>query len=105
MILEVHRHTLDEGLLADHVAQHLEDTSTLGVGDGVKDLLNRVLVGALHLDGVGGAERVEREGAAKVLADEGGVNLPRGLDLLSREEYVRILQAESSAVSCSPPES
>lgn len=81
MILEVHRHTLNKSLLSNHVAEHLEDTSALGVGDGVEDLLDRVLVGAVHLDGVGGAERVEREGAAEVFADEGGVDLPRGLDL------------------------
>jgi len=81
VVLEVHGHALKEGLLPDHVAQHFEDAGALGVGDGVKDLLDRVLVGAGHFDGVRGAERVEREGAAEVLADEGGVDLPRGFDL------------------------
>ena len=72
MLLEIDRDALEEDVLADHVGEHAEHTGALGVGDGVKHLVDGVLdVLALqrHLDGVAGALAVEVERAVEVLEE------------------------------------
>jgi hypothetical protein len=79
--LEVVRDTLQEALLTDVVHDHLQARRSLRIRKSIKDLLDRVLVRARHLDGVGRTERVEGEGAGEMVVDEGRVDLPARLNL------------------------
>lgn len=76
VLLQVLANTLQELVLAQVCRDHAEHTGSLGVGNGIEDLVN--LISALHgdLNRVAAAEGVERQRGLQVISDVGLPNAP-----------------------------
>lgn len=88
MLLQVLSHAFQEDVLAEVRRDHAQDAGSLGVGNGIEDLVD--LVGALdgHLDGVAASQGVERKSRLQVVGDVRLPNVP-----LRVEGIARVLEA------------
>lgn len=84
VLLDVVAHTLDEDILTHVLGDHAQNGGSLGVGDGIKDLVD--LVGTLHghLNRVTAAQRIQGQGALQGVDDIRLPDLPLGEEAVAR---------------------